>query len=77
MRGNIPTAVIANPGLRGRLAAPPLGAFPQEAALFAVGEESPLEEKTSAAYGFSQHSIAEGVAVDCPARHSSQRLRWW
>ncbi|RLE26437.1 MAG: hypothetical protein DRJ65_05530 [Acidobacteria bacterium] len=29
----------------------PLGAFPQEATLFAVGEETPLEEMTSAAYG--------------------------
>ena len=54
----------ANTGLRARFA-PPLGAFPQEAALFELGEDPPLEEKTSAAYGSSQHSTAEGVAVDC------------
>jgi len=33
--------------------------------MFAAGEGTPLEEKTSAAYGFSRDSIAEGVAVDC------------
>ena len=32
------------------------------------GRASPLRKKTSAAYGFSRHSIAEGVAGDCPVK---------
>jgi hypothetical protein len=34
--------------------------------LFAVGEEPPLEEKTSAAYGIGRDSIAEAFAERCP-----------
>jgi hypothetical protein len=44
--------------------------------LFAVVEEPPLEEKTSAAYCVSRDSIGEALAERCPARLSSQRLRW-
>ena len=31
-----------------------------------MGEEPPLEGKTSAAYGVGRDSIADGVAVGCP-----------
>jgi hypothetical protein len=34
-------------------------------------------EMTSAACGVGLDSIADAAAVDCPARHSSQRLRRW
>jgi len=41
-----------------------------------VGEGPPLEEKTSTAYGIDRDSIADALAERCPARLSSQRLRW-
>ena len=41
-----------------------------------IGRASPLREMTSAAYGVGRDSIADALAERCPARLSSQQLRW-
>ncbi len=64
------------PGLRGRLPAPPLGAFPQGATLFESGEGPPLEEKTSAACGVGPDSIADALAVGCPVSPFFASTAW-
>ena len=34
------------------------------------------QKRRAAAYGVGRDSIAEGAAVECPVRHSSQRRRF-
>jgi len=75
----LPDAVPApgsSPGLRGRLPAPPLGAFPGGATRLKTERGPPLREMTSAAYGISQPSVADGVAERCQPRHLPKRRLW-
>ena len=73
---HLPRTLSSIPGLRGRLPAPPLGAFPQGATLFELGEGPPLEEKTSAACGVGPDSIADALAVGCPVSPFFASTAW-